>query len=76
MINSEPNKPTELSRKDVDLFFNDLLDGKYDLKPKLCMNCGTECFINYGYDLQECDECFFARWPKEQRDAFYRSFFE
>lgn len=72
---SDLNSPTELTIEDIDKFFKDLMEGKYDLKQRQCFKCGANHFPNYGSHICECDECFFAKFPKEEREAFYRSFF-
>ncbi len=70
------DKPTELTNQDIDKFVKKLMDGDFDIKPKPCFKCGKEHFPNYGNLLEECDECFFARFPKDQVGDFYKSFFE
>lgn len=68
------DEPTELTLEDIDKFFEKLMNGDFDLKPRPCFTCSKEFLPNY-HDL-ECDECHFARWPEEARKAFFRSFFE
>jgi len=70
------HKPTEITRDDVDKFFNDLMNGEYDVKQRPCFKCGAKHFPNYGWCLDECDECYFSRFPNEEREAFFRSFLE
>lgn len=67
---------TELTREDIDAFVSDLMAGKYDIKMRNCFKCSKEYFPNYGSHLDECDECYFSRFPKEQVQEFCRSFFE
>ena len=67
--------PTLLTIEDIDNFFNKMMNGEFDLKERECWKCGKNHFPNYGGHLQECDECFFSRFPKEEREKFYRSFF-
>lgn len=68
------DSPTELTREDIDKFIEDLMGGKYDIKKRPCWKCSKPFYPNY--DDSKCDECFFARFPKEEVQAFYRSFFE
>lgn len=67
--------PTEITSKDIDKFFKDLMNGDYDIKPRPCFKCGKDHFPSYGSVVGECDECWFNRFPKEQVKEFYRSFF-
>lgn len=71
----EEDKPTELTKEDIDKFFNGLMNGDYDAKPRFCLNCSKSHFPSYGSSVGECDECWFDRFPKEQVQEFYRSFF-
>jgi hypothetical protein len=76
MMSDDLDKPTELTREDLDAFAKRLLNGDFDIKMRSCFSCGKEYFPNYGHHLMECDECYFARFPKDQVQAFYRSFLE
>lgn len=69
-------KPTEVSVQDIDMFLDMLEKGAFDIKQVVCFNCGKKHIPNYGHNLSECDECFFARMPKEKRRKFFKSFFE
>lgn len=43
----------------------------------MCRKCSKKYIMDsYGYHIGECDGCWFSRFPKEEVDAFYRSFFE
>jgi len=66
--------PTVLTCEDVDKFVKEYMEGKYDIKKRPCFNCSTYFYPNYS--SLECDECHFSRFSKEDRQAFYRSFFE
>lgn len=70
------NKPTELTQEDIDTFIIKMMNGDFDMKARPCSSCGKEHYPNYGFHIDECDECYFARFPKEEREKFYRSFFE
>jgi hypothetical protein len=70
----DDDKPTILSQADIDKFVTDMMNGKYDIKKRPCLKCSKDFFPNYC-DI-ECDECWFSRFPKEQVEAFCRSFFE
>lgn len=72
----ENDEPTEITRADIDNVMARLESGEFDSKLTPCTKCGKEHLTNYGNHWSECDECFFARFPKEQRQAFFRSFFE
>lgn len=68
------DNPTEITIEDIDKALNIVL--AYELKEKTCSRCGKNCyFYNYGQHLRECDECYFSRFPKEEREKFFRSFF-
>ena len=64
---------TELTIEDIENFVKDLMDGKHDIKMRPCWKCSKDFYPNYHHD--ECDECFFSKFPKDQVEAFYRSFF-
>lgn len=66
--------PTEITQEDIQAFFEKLLNGAFDLKLRPCFKCSNKFLPNYN-DM-ECDECWFSRFPKEQVQAFCRSFFE
>lgn len=68
------DKPTEITREDIDNFFNKLLNGDFDIKLRPCFKCSKSFFPNYN-DM-ECDECWFSRFPKKEVKDFYRSFFD
>lgn len=69
------DEPTELTVEDIDKLFDELLN--LEIKEKTCSSCGKGYYLDsYGYMFWECHECYFKRWPKEEREAFYRSFFE
>ncbi len=68
------NCPTVITREDVDKFFEKLMTD--EIKEKKCFSCGKGFYFDsYGSALGECDECWFSRFPKEQVEEFYRSFF-
>jgi hypothetical protein len=69
------DKPTELTAEDIDKFVEKLMTD--EIKEKRCSSCDKRFFFqSYGYMFGECDECYFSRFPKEQVEAFCRSFFE
>jgi DNA-directed RNA polymerase subunit RPC12/RpoP len=69
------NCPTVLTVGEIDKFFEKLMT--QEIKPHQCVKCGKEYYFDsYGDHIGECDECWFSRFPKEERQAFYRSFFE
>ena len=63
------DSPTILTREDIDKALMN-----FELKKRKCLSCAQEFYANYS--REECDECFFSKFPKEERDKFYRSFFE
>jgi len=67
---------TIITQEDIDIFVKKFEDGCFDPKILPCFRCGKEDFYNYGVHLNECDECYFKRFPKDQVEIFYRSFFE
>lgn len=69
------DQPTELTKEDIDNFVKNLKENS-EIKSKTCIKCAKKHFNSYGYHLGECDECYFKRFPKEQVENFYRSFFE
>ncbi len=73
---SDDHKPPELTCADIDKFCDDLMSGAYDIKEIPCFKCSKDHFPNYGRHLMECDECYFSRFPKEQVEAFCRSFLQ
>lgn len=73
--NDNLNKPTEITREDIDKFVNMLRTE--EIKPCECYKCGKNYYGgSYGHHIGECDECWFKRFPKEQVEEFCRSFFE
>ncbi len=69
------NKPTELTLSDIEKCVKNLRTEQ--IKAKTCFTCSKEFYLeSYGHAFGECDECYFKRWPKEEREAFFRSFFE
>lgn len=69
------DNPTEITEKDIDLFVEKLM-GQEIIKHN-CFKCSKSYFFgSYGHHIGECDECWFARFPKEDVKQFYRSFFE
>lgn len=67
--------PTELTRDDIDKFFEMLKNE--EIKKYVCIKCFKEYIGgSYGHHIQECDECWFSRFPKEEVMKFYKSFFE
>jgi hypothetical protein len=75
MINTENDKPTELSLEDINKFVESLMNS--EIKIHECRKC-SKSYIHdsYGHHIGECDECWFSRFPKEQVKEFYMSFFE
>lgn len=68
------DKYTEITKEDIDKFVKHLME--MEIKPKKCMKCCKKYFFDsYGSHLCECDECYFSRFPKEEREEFFRSFF-
>lgn len=68
-------QPTEITREDIDKVLQSYLNS--EIKPHNCFKCNKEYYFHsYGHHIGECDECWFSRFPKEEREAFYRSFFE
>jgi DNA-directed RNA polymerase subunit RPC12/RpoP len=69
------DKPTKITPSDIYNFVKTLMES--EIKPKNCFTCSKEFYFqSYGDAFRECDECFFKRIPKEEREAFFRSFFE
>ncbi len=67
------DEPTVITVEDIDNFFSKMMNGDFDIKIRNCMSCSKDFFPNYDY--ANCDECFFSRWPEEERVNFFRSFF-
>lgn len=72
----ENNEPTEITAKEVDEFVKMFERGDFEVKQRPCRSCGKDHFPNYGFHIDECDQCFFKRFPEKQKRAFFRSFFE
>ncbi len=70
----ETNQPTELTAKNIETFFEKLMNE--EIRKHHCFKCSKEYYgASYGHHIGECDECWFSRFPKEEREAFYRGFF-
>jgi formate-dependent nitrite reductase cytochrome c552 subunit len=68
------DKPTEITVEDIEKFFEKLMTE--EIRPHTCSKCSKEYYGgSYGHHIGECDECWFSRFPKDQVEAFYRSFF-
>ena len=66
--------PTVLTAKDIEKFGEKLMNE--EIKKHNCFKCGKEYYFDsYGHHIRECDECWFSRFSREERTAFYRSFF-
>jgi len=69
------DRPTELTREDIDSFVLSLMDK--EIQTHSCCKCSKEYIHDsYGHHIGECDECWFSQFPKEQVQEFYRSLFE
>ena len=66
------NEPTELTREDIDSFFENLLTS--DIPILCCIGCDKRFLQNYDYYL--CDECYFAQFPKKEVKEYFESVLE
>lgn len=48
----------------------------FEIKAECCLKCGKVHLPSYGADFGECDECFFARFPKEMVKEFNKRIIE
>lgn len=71
---SNSDEHTSLTSKDIDNFVEKLMNE--EIKSRKCFKCSNKYFPSYGAHLDECDKCFFSRFPKESVEKFYRSFLE
>lgn len=67
------HKPTELTVDQIDNVIKYLMN--YEIKHSQCFKCGKKHFGSYGYNKNECDECWFSRFPKEDVEKFCKTFF-
>lgn len=67
------DEPTQITREMLNEFMKIFMN--QEIKTKQCFKCGIDYYGGYGGHIGECDECFFSRFPKEQVEDFYRSFF-
>lgn len=67
------DEPTELTYEDIDKCLEKLMN--MEITQHQCFKCSKFYFSSYGHHIRECDECWFKRFPKEQVEEFYRSFF-
>lgn len=69
------DEPTEITIEDIERaveYLNNL-----EIKENTCFKCSKKYYGNsYGNHISECDECWFSRFPEEEVEVFYRSFFE
>jgi hypothetical protein len=65
------DKPTELTIEDLDKFLQYLEN--FEISMRKCFTCSKDFLANYS--LEECDECYFSRFPKDQVEEFCRGFF-
>lgn len=66
------NLPTEITREDIENFVANMMTA--EIQKKNCWNCSKDFLPSYSSEV--CDECFFSKFPKKERDKFYRSFLE
>lgn len=69
------DQPTELTIEDIDNFVKNLKENS-EIKTETCIKCSKSYFNSYGYHKNECDQCYFSRFPKEEVKEFCRSFLE
>ena len=68
-------EPTILNASDIDRFVESLMNS--EIKKHQCYKCSKEYYEgSYGHQIGECDECWFAHFPREEVQAFHRSFLE
>lgn len=68
------NCPTVITPEDIDKAIDYIMNE--EIKAKICRKCSKEYYLDsYGVHIGECDECWFSRFTKEEREKFYRSFF-
>lgn len=72
---SNNDSPTEINADDLNKVMQKMLNGDFDIKMRACCSCNKDHFPSYGAHIGECDECYFNRFPKDQVEKFYRSFF-
>lgn len=71
----QDNSATILTRSDLDKFLENCMTE--EIRKHQCCKCSKEYIgASYGHHIGECDQCWFDRFPKEQVEEFYRSFFE
>jgi len=67
--------PTEITTEDINTCLDMLMN--HEIKKKHCFKCNKGYFSgSYGDHIAECDECWFSKFPKEEVEEFYMSFFE
>ncbi len=67
------DKPTELTQEDIYEVLKKLMNE--EIRKHQCFKCSKEYLGSYGHHIGECDECWFSRFPIEEKEAFFRSFF-
>lgn len=70
------DKPTEITIEDIDNVLKKIENGDFDIKKTDCLCCGKSHLPNYGWQILQCDECFFSRYTKEQKEEFFRRILE
>ena len=69
------DEPTQCSADDFQKVVDMLMNS--EIQTYECRKCDKKYIHDsYGHHIGECDECWFARFPKDEVIAFYRSFFE
>lgn len=66
------DEPTELTIADIDAFVK--MMEEQEIQWRQCFKCGKDFLPNY--DIEKCDGCWFAMFPKEEREAYYRRIFD
>lgn len=60
--------PLVTNRENIDKFVEKLMT--QEVKPSHCLKCQKEYWFNsYGHHMGQCDECWFFRFPKEEREV-------
>jgi hypothetical protein len=72
-INNLDNS-NSITCEDIDKFVEQLMN--QEIKDHECFKCSKRYYGSYGHHIGECDECWFSRFPREEMETFFKSFFE
>ena len=73
-LNNDENKPTILTEKDIDKFVAILMNEEIPVIN--CWKCGAKHLKSSMINGNECQECWFKRFSRDEFEKFCKTFLE